>query len=240
MNELYTEKTPKLSLWSLMKSINVFSQDTVSIRTIRSILSELIPLSVYFPDIAESDILTKEMITNAYNHKGACFGCSKNCKDSAYYPYCFLLEASIKYDNLRFKRDTQNLNQLVGDVFFDPKGNSQVFYCSAYIYDYIYYLFTNNDRNGRGHGKRADHFKARFKFATTSNTSSSDPKKYFTAEFLDHMEHFRKQHLLNHNNLSRMISESFPDEYKSISELFPSVIRTSEYILPSFVFMCLS
>ena len=30
MNELYTEKTPKLSLCSLMKSINVFSQDTVS------------------------------------------------------------------------------------------------------------------------------------------------------------------------------------------------------------------
>lgn len=127
MNEFCAEKTPKLSLWSLMKSINVFSQDTVSIRTIRSILSELIPLSVYFPDIAESDILTKEMITNAYNHKGACFGCSKNCKDSDYYPYCFLLEASIKYDNLRFKRDTQNLNQLVGDVFSILRGTVRFF-----------------------------------------------------------------------------------------------------------------
>jgi len=228
------DNKPILSFRDLMVLLNVLPSDKVSIKMLRTVLSEVIPNSVYLPEIASSDTLTDEMIIKAHEVSvgHGCSGCELNCRQLGSLFPCFLFEAGIKYRNLVYKKDPYKQTMLVDDCFYDGGKEDRTYYTPLYFYDYIYYVGTGEYRNGRGHGKMSVHFMRSFfdhviKVAAFPEEDAlktvdiENDASFLSQEFMRLFDAFVDRHMIEVDSLLEdSLINAFPKACKMATSLF--------------------
>ena len=242
-----------VSFRDLMILLDVFPADKLSIKLLRTTLSELIPKNVYIPEIAASDTLTDDMIINAdeYSASHTCSYCGLNCRQAGSYFPCFLFEAGIKFPNLIYKKDPYKQTALVGDCFRSDGKEDRTYYTIVYFYDYIYYLGTGESRNGRGHGKMSVHFQKRF-FDHVINAAASgesditpagseERAPFLSQDFLRLIETFIDRHQIRIDYLLEdSLITAFPDACKTATAFFPKRALSVRDLLAVLIALSLS